>query len=95
MLEKECIWNNGGEGVFLRVYDLLPINRVFEWAGVGFYHTSIQIYDHEYYYGGHDSDITGIVETEIGKSSTLHLKEIQNDLNFTFLNILFTNFILP
>ena len=60
----------------MRVYDLLPLNRIFEWAGVGFYHTSIQIYDHEYYYGGHDSDITGIVETDIGKSTTLHLKEI-------------------
>lgn len=50
--------------------------RILDWLGFGLYHTSIQVYGQEYYYGGHDSEITGIVETEIGKSTSLQLKEI-------------------
>ena len=69
-------FKNGAEGIFLRVYDVVVANRVLEYLGIGFYHTSIQIYGHEYYYGGHDADITGIVETDIGKSTSLNLKEI-------------------
>lgn len=65
-------FKNGAEGIFLRVYCL---NRFLDWIGFGLYHTSIQVYGQEYYYGGHDSEITGIVETDIGKSTTLHLKE--------------------
>jgi len=66
-------FKNGSEGIFLRVYCL---NKVLDWVGFGFYHWSIQIYGQEYYYGGHDSEITGIVETGIGKSTSLYLKEI-------------------
>jgi len=72
-VRERAHFKNGGEGIFLRVYCL---NRFLDWVGFGLYHTSIQIYGQEYYYGGHDSEITGIVETDIGKSTTLHLKEI-------------------
>lgn len=69
-------FKNGAEGIFLRVYDVVRFNRVLEYLGIGFYHTAIQIYGHEYYYGGHDAEITGVVETDIGKSTSLHLKEV-------------------
>ena len=72
---ERCHFKNGAEGILLRVYDVVRANRVLEYLGIGFYHTSIQIYGHEYYYGGHDEDITGIVETDIGESTSLHLKE--------------------
>ncbi|CAI2361157.1 unnamed protein product [Moneuplotes crassus] len=65
-------FDNGAEGIFLRVYCL---NRALDWLGFGLYHCSIQVYSQEYYYGGHDSEITGIVETDIGKSTNLYLKE--------------------
>lgn len=60
--------------MFLRVYDISPLNKALQLFGFGFYHTSVQVYDKEYYYGGHDGDWTGIVESGIAKSTSLKLK---------------------
>lgn len=37
---------------------------MLEWLGFGFYHTSIELYNHEFAYGGHDYDFSGIVCVE-------------------------------
>ena len=65
---------NGGECVFLRVYDISCLNKGIEIFGFGFYHTSVQVYDKEYYYGGHEGEWTGIVPSLVGKSTSLKLK---------------------
>ena len=33
--------NNGGECIFLRIYDISSLNRGLEFLGFGFYHTSV------------------------------------------------------
>ena len=35
----------------------------------------MQVFDKEYYFGGHDGDCSGIVDTPIGKSTSLGLKD--------------------
>jgi hypothetical protein len=76
---------NGGECVFLWVYDISFLNTAIEMFGFGFYHTSVQIYDKEYYYGGHDGEWTGIVPSQVGKSTSLKLKGTYL-VGYTFFN---------
>ncbi len=50
------------EIIWLNVYHVTSFNKyLLEWIGFGFYHTSIELYNHEFAYGGHDYDFSGIV----------------------------------
>jgi hypothetical protein len=63
------------EVVYLNIYNVTSFNYVAEWLGFGFYHTSVELYKHEFSYGGHDYDFSGIVCVEAGNSAGLTLKE--------------------
>lgn len=63
------------EVVYLNIYNVHSVNKVLEFLGFGFYHTSIQLYNHEFSYGGHDYDVSGIVVVEAGNCAGLTLKE--------------------
>jgi PPPDE putative peptidase domain len=63
------------EVVFLNIYNVTSFNKVLEYLGFGFYHTSIELYKHEFSYGGHDYDVSGIVVVEAGNCAGLTLKE--------------------
>eukprot|EP00357_Protocruzia_adherens_P029187 CAMPEP_0115013746 /NCGR_PEP_ID=MMETSP0216-20121206/25616_1 /TAXON_ID=223996 /ORGANISM="Protocruzia adherens, Strain Boccale" /LENGTH=176 /DNA_ID=CAMNT_0002383253 /DNA_START=17 /DNA_END=544 /DNA_ORIENTATION=+ len=52
------------EPIYLNIYDISPINFVLGLFGVGFYHSSLMIFNHEYSYGAHPYDKTGIVCSE-------------------------------
>jgi hypothetical protein len=49
--------------VYLNVYDLSDQNQYLYWAGVGVYHTGVEVYGIEYAYGGHDYDVSGVFAT--------------------------------
>ena len=63
------------EVVYLNIYNVTGANKALEFLGFGFYHTSIELYKHEFSYGGHDYDSSGIVVVEAGKCAGLTLKE--------------------
>lgn len=53
------------EIVWLRVYHVTSLNKyLLEFLGFGFYHTSVELFNHEFAYGGHDFDFSGIVCVE-------------------------------
>ncbi len=63
------------EVVYLNIYNVTSFNNVAEWLGFGFYHTSVEIFNHEFSYGGHDQACSGIVCVEAGNCAGLTLKE--------------------
>ena len=70
------------EIIWLNIYHVTSFNKyLLEWLGFGFYHTSIELYNHEFAYGGHDYDFSGIVCVETNAngnkaaSGGLELKE--------------------
>lgn len=67
--------NRNAEIVYLNVYNVTSFNKVAEFLGFGFYHTSVQMFNLEFSYGGHDYDNSGIVCVEAGNSAGLTLKE--------------------
>jgi hypothetical protein len=63
--EERLLGQRVPEIIWLRVYHVTPVNKYFlEWLGFGFYHTSVELYNHEFAYGGHDYDFSGIVCVE-------------------------------
>lgn len=50
--------------VFLNVYDLTPINGYMYWAGLGIYHTGVEVHGAEYAFGAHDFPASGVFEVE-------------------------------
>ena len=67
--------NRKPEIVYLNIYNVSGLNTLLEWLGVGLYHTSIELYKHEFSYGGHDYDCSGIVCVEAGNNAGLTQKE--------------------
>ena len=71
----KLIENRQEEIVYLNVYHVSKFNSVTEFLGFGFYHTSVELYNYEFSYGGHDQKSSGIVCVDAGNSAGLTLKE--------------------
>ncbi|BAT82737.1 hypothetical protein LR48_Vigan01g334100 [Vigna angularis] len=61
--------NSGGHGpgktpVYLNVYDLTPVNGYVYWAGLGIYHSGVEVHGVEYAFGAHDYPTSGVFEVE-------------------------------
>ncbi|KAK4794520.1 hypothetical protein SAY86_012514 [Trapa natans] len=50
--------------VFLNIYDLTPANGYFYWAGLGIFHSGVEIYGVEYAFGAHDYPTSGVFESD-------------------------------
>lgn len=54
----------GSTPVYLNVYDLTPVNGYFYWAGLGVFHTGVEVHGVEYAFGAHDFPTSGVFEVE-------------------------------
>uniref|UniRef100_A0A2P2J9J0 PPPDE domain-containing protein n=1 Tax=Rhizophora mucronata TaxID=61149 RepID=A0A2P2J9J0_RHIMU len=54
----------GNAPVYLNVYDLTPMNGYFYWAGLGIYHSGVEVHGVEYAFGAHDYSTSGVFEVE-------------------------------
>ncbi|GAV88316.1 DUF862 domain-containing protein [Cephalotus follicularis] len=50
--------------VYLNVYDLTPINGYVYWAGLGIFHSGVEVHGVEYAFGAHDYSTSGIFEVD-------------------------------
>ncbi|CAA0827592.1 PPPDE putative thiol peptidase family protein [Striga hermonthica] len=50
--------------VYLNVYDLTPINGYLYWAGVGVFHTGVEVHGVEYAFGAHEYPTSGVFEID-------------------------------
>lgn len=50
--------------VYLNVYDLTPINGYVYWAGLGVFHTGLEVDGVEYAFGAHEFSTSGVFEIE-------------------------------
>lgn len=50
--------------VHLNVYDLTPMNGYVYWAGIGVFHTGVEVHGVEYAFGAHDYPTSGVFEVE-------------------------------
>ncbi|XP_074587978.1 uncharacterized protein LOC141843861 isoform X1 [Curcuma longa] len=55
---------SGNTPVYLNVYDLTHINGYMYWAGLGVFHTGIEVHGVEYAFGAHDYPTSGVFEVE-------------------------------
>lgn len=49
-----------GTPVYLNVYDLTPINSYLYWAGLGVFHSGVEVHGVEYAFGAHNYPTSGI-----------------------------------
>ncbi|XP_057966532.1 uncharacterized protein LOC131156684 isoform X2 [Malania oleifera] len=50
--------------VYLNVYDLTPANGYVYWAGLGIFHSGVEVHGVEYAFGAHDFPSSGVFEVE-------------------------------
>lgn len=50
--------------VYLNVYDLTPMNGYVYWAGLGIFHSGVEVHGVEYAFGAHDYPSSGVFEVE-------------------------------
>ena len=50
-----------GEPVVLNIYDLSPLNRYLKWAGLGAFHSGVEVAGREYAFCGHPHAFSGVV----------------------------------
>ncbi|CAI9769096.1 unnamed protein product [Fraxinus pennsylvanica] len=53
--------------VYLNVYDLTAVNGYFYWAGIGVFHSGVEVHGVEYAFGAHDYPTSGVFEIEPGQ----------------------------
>ncbi|XP_041998069.1 deSI-like protein At4g17486 [Salvia splendens] len=61
---KSASFSQGNTPVYLNVYDLTPVNGYVYWAGLGVFHSGVEVYDIEYAFGAHDFPTSGVFEVE-------------------------------
>ncbi|KAL9414949.1 hypothetical protein AB3S75_043254 [Citrus x aurantiifolia] len=61
---KSAEFGRGNAPVYLNVYDLTPANGYVYWAGLGIFHTGVEVYGIEYAFGAHDFASSGVFEVE-------------------------------
>ncbi|KAJ6843379.1 deSI-like protein [Iris pallida] len=54
----------GNTPVYLNVYDLTPANGYVYWAGLGIFHSGVEVHGVEYAFGAHDYPTSGVFEVE-------------------------------
>ncbi|CAK9142817.1 unnamed protein product [Ilex paraguariensis] len=54
----------GNTPVYLNVYDLTPTNGYVYWAGLGIFHSGVEVHGVEYAFGAHDYPSSGVFEVE-------------------------------
>ncbi|KAI4389921.1 hypothetical protein MLD38_002088 [Melastoma candidum] len=54
----------GSAPVYLNVYDLTPANGYVYWAGLGIFHSGVEVHGIEYAFGAHDYPSSGVFEVE-------------------------------
>lgn len=50
--------------VYLNIYDLTPLNAYFYWAGIGVFHSGLEVHGVEYAFGALDYPTSGIFEVK-------------------------------
>ncbi|XP_057503428.1 deSI-like protein At4g17486 [Actinidia eriantha] len=50
--------------VYLNVYDLTSMNNCFYWAGLGVFHTGVEVHGVEYAFGAHNYPTSGVFEVK-------------------------------
>ncbi|CAK9142598.1 unnamed protein product [Ilex paraguariensis] len=61
---KSAGYSPGNATVYLNVYDLTPANGYFYWAGIGVFHTGVEVHGVEFAFGAHDYPTSGVFEVE-------------------------------
>lgn len=61
---KSAGYGPGNSPVYLNVYDLTPINGYVYWAGLGIFHSGVEVHGVEYAFGAHDYPTSGVFEVE-------------------------------
>ncbi|KAF3331048.1 deSI-like protein [Carex littledalei] len=61
---KRASQTPGYAPVYLNVYDLTPVNGYICWAGIGVFHSGVEVYGVEYAFGAHDFPSSGVFEVE-------------------------------
>lgn len=61
---KASGFSPGDTPVYLNVYDLTPMNGYLYWAGLGIFHSGVEVHGVEYAFGAHDYPTSGVFEVE-------------------------------
>ncbi|EXC07295.1 hypothetical protein L484_021202 [Morus notabilis] len=61
---KSASYGPGRIPVYLNVYDLTPMNGYVYWAGLGIFHSGVEVHGVEYAFGAHDYPTSGVFEVE-------------------------------
>ena len=74
-----------GEAIYLNVYSLGGWNCILNFFGIGVFHSGIEVYGVEYWYGGHEKNCSGIMRSQPGELG-LKLEE-QILVGFTLMSV--------
>ncbi|KAG6749213.1 hypothetical protein POTOM_046256 [Populus tomentosa] len=61
---RSASYGPGDTPVYLNVYDLTPMNGYAYWAGLGIFHSGVEVHGVEYAFGAHDYPTSGVFEVE-------------------------------